>query len=58
MIGKPTIFNMVGPLTNPIKLKTQYTGINRPDFTMEYAEVLRILGKKESHCCLWCWRNG
>lgn len=48
MIGKPTIFNLVGPLTNPIKLETQYTGINRSDFTMEYAEVLRILGRKRA----------
>lgn len=48
IIGKPTIFNLVGPLTNPIKLQTQYTGINRSDFTMEYAEVLRILGRKRA----------
>lgn len=48
MIGKPTIFNLVGPLTNPIQLETQYTGINRSDFTMEYAEVLRILGRKRA----------
>ena len=48
MIGKPTIFNLVGPLTNPIKLQSQYTGINRADFTMEYAEVLRILGRKRA----------
>lgn len=48
MIGKRTIFNLVGPLTNPIKLETQYTGINRSDFTMEYAEVLRILGRKRA----------
>lgn len=47
-IGKPTIFNLVGPLTNPITLQTQYTGINRLDFTMEYAEVLRILGRKRA----------
>ncbi|WP_432362538.1 anthranilate phosphoribosyltransferase [Sporosarcina sp. UB5] len=45
MIGKPTIFNLVGPLTNPIPLKTQFTGINRPDFIMEYASVLRMLGR-------------
>lgn len=44
-IGKPTIFNLVGPLTNPIQLKTQFTGINRPDFIMEYASVLRMLGR-------------
>ncbi|MEI4768179.1 anthranilate phosphoribosyltransferase [Psychrobacillus sp. FJAT-51614] len=47
-IGKPTIFNLVGPLTNPVALKTQYTGINRADFTMEYAEVLRILGRERA----------
>ncbi|WP_342513773.1 anthranilate phosphoribosyltransferase [Sporosarcina sp. FSL K6-1522] len=47
-IGKPTIFNLVGPLTNPIPLKTQFTGINRPDFTMDYATVLRMLGRERA----------
>lgn len=47
-IGKPTIFNLIGPLTNPIQLATQYTGINRPDFTMEYATVLQMLGRKRA----------
>ncbi|MGE7624070.1 anthranilate phosphoribosyltransferase [Viridibacillus sp. NPDC096237] len=45
-IGKPTIFNLVGPLTNPITLDTQFTGINRPEFTMEYAAVMKMLGRK------------
>ncbi|WP_353056398.1 anthranilate phosphoribosyltransferase [Sporosarcina luteola] len=45
-IGKPTIFNLVGPLTNPVPLETQFTGINRPDFLMEYASVLRMLGRE------------
>lgn len=45
-IGKPTIFNLVGPLTNPVALKTQFTGINRPDFIMEYASVLQMLGRE------------
>ena len=44
-IGKSTIFNLVGPLTNPVPLLTQFTGINRPDFLMEYASVLRMLGR-------------
>ncbi|MCG7343481.1 anthranilate phosphoribosyltransferase [Sporosarcina sp. ACRSL] len=44
-IGKPTIFNLVGPLANPLQLETQFTGINRPDFLMEYAAVLRTLGR-------------
>lgn len=47
-IGKPTIFNLIGPLTNPVQLTSQYTGINRPDFTMEYATVLQMLGRKRA----------
>ncbi|CAM5193329.1 Anthranilate phosphoribosyltransferase OS=Ureibacillus acetophenoni OX=614649 GN=trpD PE=3 SV=1 [Ureibacillus acetophenoni] len=47
-IGKPTIFNMTGPLTNPVNLQTQIVGINRPEFVLEYAEVLRILGRKRA----------
>lgn len=47
-IGKPTIFNLVGPLTNPVALKTQFTGINRPDFIMEYASVLRMLDRERA----------
>jgi len=48
MIGKPTIFNLVGPLTNPIPLEAQFTGINRPDFIMEYASVIRMLGRERA----------
>ncbi len=47
-IGKPTIFNMVGPLTNPVPLQTQLVGINRPDFVTDYAEVLHMLGRKRA----------
>lgn len=47
-IGKPTIFNMTGPLTNPVDLKTQLVGINRPEFVTEYAEVLNILGRERA----------
>ncbi|MER2048681.1 anthranilate phosphoribosyltransferase [Solibacillus sp. FSL W7-1472] len=47
-IGKPTIFNLVGPLTNPVPLKTQFVGINRPNFTMDYAEVLHMLGRERA----------
>ncbi|MHC8515021.1 anthranilate phosphoribosyltransferase [Sporosarcina sp. ITBMC105] len=47
-IGKPTIFNLVGPLTNPVSLPTQFTGINRPDFIMDYASVLRMLGRERA----------
>ncbi|UPW82143.1 anthranilate phosphoribosyltransferase [Lysinibacillus sp. Ag94] len=47
-LGKPTIFNLVGPLTNPVPLSTQFTGINRPNFVMEYASVLQMLGRKRA----------
>lgn len=47
-IGKPTIFNLVGPLTNPVPLKTQFVGINRPNFTTDYAEVLHLLGRERA----------
>lgn len=47
-IGKPTIFNFVGPLTNPVPLKTQFVGINRPNFTTDYAEVLHLLGRERA----------
>lgn len=47
-IGKPTIFNLVGPLTNPISLNSQFTGISRKDFTMEYAKVLHMLGRERA----------
>ncbi|MGG0643929.1 anthranilate phosphoribosyltransferase [Sporosarcina gallistercoris] len=47
-IGSTTIFNLVGPLTNPVPLHAQYTGINRKDFVMEYASVLTILDRKRA----------
>ncbi|MEG0450746.1 MAG: anthranilate phosphoribosyltransferase, partial [Lysinibacillus sp.] len=48
VLGKPTIFNMVGPLTNPVALTTQFTGINRPNFVMDYASVLQMLGRERA----------
>lgn len=47
-LGVPTIFNLVGPLTNPVPLKTQFVGINRPNFTTDYAEVLHMLGRERA----------
>ena len=47
-IGKPTIFNLVGPLTNPIPLQTQFVGISRPQLTTDYAQVLHLLGRKRA----------
>lgn len=47
-IGRPTIFNLVGPLTNPYDLTAQFTGISKRDFAMEYAAVLSMLGRKRA----------
>lgn len=44
-IGKPTIFNLVGPLANPVELTAQFTGINRPEFIRDYAQVMQLLGR-------------
>lgn len=45
-LGIPTIFNLIGPLTNPIELETQVLGIYRRDFTELFAESLKRLGRK------------
>ncbi|CAH0200593.1 Anthranilate phosphoribosyltransferase 2 [Peribacillus sp. Bi96] len=41
----PTIFNLIGPLTNPVQLDTQLMGINRRDMLELFAEVLHKLGR-------------
>lgn len=47
-IGERTIFNLVGPLTNPFPLASQFTGISKSDFAMEYASVLAMLGRERA----------
>lgn len=47
-IGKPTIFNLVGPLANPVDLTYQFTGINKPQLVVKYAEVMKKLGRKRA----------
>lgn len=44
----PTIFNFIGPLTNPIELETQLLGIYRRDYLEIFAEVLKKLGRKRA----------
>ena len=44
----PKLKRIVGPLTNPVPLSTQFTGINRPNFVMEYASVLQMLGRERA----------
>jgi anthranilate phosphoribosyltransferase len=44
----PTIFNLIGPLTNPIDLEYQMLGIYRRDLIEMFAEVLNALGRKRA----------
>lgn len=47
-IGKRTIFNLMGPLANPAKVKRQLIGIARPGYVPVYAEALHHLGTEHS----------
>lgn len=47
-IGKRTIFNLMGPLANPAKVKRQLIGIARPAYVPVYAEALHRLGTEHS----------
>ncbi|MET1032135.1 anthranilate phosphoribosyltransferase [Domibacillus tundrae] len=44
----PTIFNLIGPLTNPVQLDTQLLGIYRRDMLDMMADVLNRLGRKRA----------
>jgi len=43
-LGIPTIFNLLGPLTNPARAKHQLLGVFAPELTDRFATVLRALG--------------
>lgn len=48
-IGIRTIFNILGPLTNPAQVKAQMVGVFRGDLT---GKLARVLGKMGSHHAL------
>lgn len=43
-LGFPTVFNLLGPLTNPAGADRQLIGVYRPEFVPLVAETLRRLG--------------
>jgi anthranilate phosphoribosyltransferase len=43
-LGYRTIFNILGPLSNPAGARAQVLGVYTPELTRPMAEVLRILG--------------
>ena len=47
-LGIPTIFNLLGPLTNPGGAKHQLLGVFSPELTDRLATVLRELGSKRA----------
>ncbi len=45
-IGQRTIFNLLGPLTNPANADTQLIGVYSPELTEPLANVLKELGSR------------
>jgi len=43
-LGTRTIFNILGPLSNPARVRRQLTGVFSPDWTRPMAETLEALG--------------
>ncbi|GAB3046169.1 anthranilate phosphoribosyltransferase [Virgibacillus ainsalahensis] len=47
-LGLPTIFNAIGPLTNPIELDSQFIGVYRRDLLPMLADALNKLGRRRA----------
>jgi len=47
-LGIRTIFNMLGPLTNPAGAKGQIIGVFSPELTEPFANVLKLLGSRRA----------
>lgn len=47
-LGIPTIFNLIGPLTNPAALTTQLMGVYREEVLTDIGKVLKNLGRKRA----------
>jgi len=47
-VGIPTVFNMLGPLTNPAGASNQLIGISNYEAAEKVAEALKILGTENS----------
>jgi anthranilate phosphoribosyltransferase len=45
-LGRRTIFNLVGPLSNPAHVKHQMVGVYAPAWLMPMAQALKALGSK------------
>ncbi|MBP6030296.1 MAG: anthranilate phosphoribosyltransferase [Sphingobium sp.] len=47
-IGKRTIFNLLGPLANPARVRRQLVGVAKPALVGVYAEAMRLLGTERA----------
>ncbi len=47
-LGLRTVFNILGPLTNPANAQAQLMGVFAPDLTEKLAEVFKLLGLKQA----------
>ena len=55
-IGIRTVFNILGPLTNPARVKAQVLGVAEPRLTGMMAQVLKRLGSR--HAFVVCGEDG
>ena len=46
--GIRTVFNLIGPLLNPVKLDYQLVGVFDPELTSTFADILGKLGRKRA----------
>ena len=56
-IGIRTLFNILGPMTNPAGANVQLTGVFAPELTVTLAEVLVRLGMKREIGRASCWET-
>jgi anthranilate phosphoribosyltransferase len=47
-LGMPTAFNLLGPLTNPVRPARQLVGVPRPELTEVMARALALLGAERA----------
>ncbi len=47
-VGLRSIFNMLGPLTNPAGANCQLLGVYAPELTEMFAEALKLLGARRA----------
>ncbi|KAK9478657.1 glycosyl transferase family, a/b domain-containing protein [Lipomyces japonicus] len=48
-LGVPTIFNILGPLLNPVPISARIIGVNSPDLGSIFARTLILLDQKQQH---------